>query len=123
MVEGSQNGGRVTGDSTSTIDNFPGATHRTIYLSAAVALRCAAWRWLNTLDPSKSGTTIPLCLGCIQRAWLQAPRCGRLHVSHSLDETAFGRSFCLCWAVRLRDAAGRWSASYERRSTRFCQFC
>jgi hypothetical protein len=22
------------------------------------------------------------------RAWLQAPRCGRLHVSHSLDETA-----------------------------------
>ena len=39
MVEGSQNGGRVIADSISTTDNFPSATHRTIYLSAAVARR------------------------------------------------------------------------------------
>ena len=34
-----------------------------------------------------------------------------------------GGLFVCAGAVHLRDATGRWSASYERRSTRFCQFC
>ena len=109
MVEGSQNGGRVTGDSTSTIDNFQvqpigrfaypprsrfDARHEDDW--TPWILRSPVRQFPFALNASSGLAGIAAAA-----AWLQAPRCGRLHVSHSLDETAFGRSFCLCWAVRF----------------------
>src|SRR6266851_470548 len=112
--------------SPSTIDNFPSSTDRTICLSARSRLMhgMKIIGHLGSFEVRYDNWMHPAGLLASRRparAWLQAPRCERVHVSHSLDETAFGRSFCLCWPVHLRDATGRWSASYERRSTRLCQ--